>query len=63
MPVYGDSLEAWAVRMKEFLPSGQRDWSMDVAVHLGLALAALDQLRAQGVRHEVQITQAGGGCP
>lgn len=49
MPAYGDSLEAWAVRMKEFLPSGQRDWSIDVAVHLGLALAALDQLRAQGV--------------
>ena len=49
MPAYGDSLDAWAERMKETLPGGQRDWSVDVAVHLGLALAALNRLKAQGV--------------
>ena len=51
MPVYGDSLQAWADRLNGILPtSGQRDWSMEVAVHLGLAYAALEQVKALGIQ-------------
>ena len=49
MPPYGNSLDDWTERLKDTLPGGQRDWSVDVAVHLGLALAALNRLKAQGV--------------
>ena len=49
MPVYGDSLKDWADRLKDLGPGGRRDWSIDVAVHLGLAYAALEQLKILGI--------------
>ena len=50
MPAYGDSLQAWADRLNGMLPtSGRRDWSIEVAVHLGLAYAALEKLKALGI--------------
>src|SRR5512139_95724 len=49
MPVYGVSLQEWADRLKAGRPGGRRDWSMEVAFHIGMALGALQELQAQGI--------------
>ncbi len=49
MPAYGDSLESWAKRMSALVPDGDRDWSIDAAIYLGLAFSAVLRLEKLGV--------------
>jgi hypothetical protein len=45
----GADIEALARVLQEEMPSGDRDWSMDLAYFLAMALLSLDRLEKEGI--------------
>jgi len=46
----GDDIRAFAEAIREEAPSNIRDWSIDLAYHLAMALISLDKINEEGIQ-------------
>ena len=46
----GDDIRAFAKAIEKEAPSNKRDWSIDLAYHLAMALISLDKINEEGIQ-------------